>query len=647
MAAPLSINLLFDTLELVRRFHSSTSFKKEFLSRIKSQNSLYQNRPVKDYLNVITKYLSADGKSHLVTLTDENVTSLLREFYETGSSQGGFNKLLAEYSALRSGEISVPEAFSKEEHDKIVEGEKEKIKKDEKERTSRERVVTNTSSSSPDKNPEVKEEEVTRTIPTVEQIPYPVRKIGADTESFIAIKLSKLLKKIPGLTWAGTGVGAVAGAIWGGPQGAPVGMVVGAVIGTLTHEIAKSNRPEPVADSSAGIAYDSDDDGDIGQSSMGDYSSGSPTGLSRGVPRSLKPSFPINSRLLSGARGLGVRSLATRGLIGGAISAFGGPTAAIIAAILLGGLVLMILFGIISSSTNFPPYGGNNTGTSTPTSNKLTISKTGPTAVGNGEDISYEISVTYNGTGTAEVELTDKLPEKTIFKSATDDGVNGNGIIKWSLSGISPGNTKRLVLVVSPTEADIWVVNEGATGTITKTNVPTGTTPDISSINGITDFNVLMKGQGRNTNILGDENNFAKVTESNGSIYVGGKEEYVRTIYKAAVARNVNPLAILSIWGTETGFRLGMQNVALSCPVREQTSFESQANCAAKTYDFWMRDFEQRNRDGVLAINQKCSYDDPFIYATEKYGPTCVVYDGNDFFLKNFVIYYKKFLGAE
>ena len=199
---------------------------------------------------------------------------------------------------------------------------------------------------------------------------------------------------------------------------------------------------------------------------------------------------------------------------------------------------------------------------------------------------------------------------------------------------------------VKSTQDDIWVMNSASWLLRSLTGGGGGIDP--STVVNIGDFETLMRGQGRNISVMGDENSFVSKAVTNAPQFLAGKDEQVRAVYKEAVSLNVNPLAVLVHWGTETGFRMDLTDKAFSCPVRESTSFSAQARCSAKTFDYWMGDFEKNNIDGKHYDKRypNCVYDDPFLWAAEMYGPTCRVYDSNEHYHTNFVKFYKQILGA-
>lgn len=141
-------------------------------------------------------------------------------------------------------------------------------------------------------------------------------------------------------------------------------------------------------------------------------------------------------------------------------------------ALLAVGSFLMLLIGVGVFSVFF----GGGSGTTSPSSNqnqnKVTVVKSGPATVVNEGEITYQLAVTFQGTGKADISVIDKLPEQVQFVSASDNGkhtgeTNG-GTVNWGLTGISSGQTKNLTLVVKalPSANDSYIVNN-AEATIT------------------------------------------------------------------------------------------------------------------------------------------------------------------------------------
>jgi uncharacterized repeat protein (TIGR01451 family) len=92
----------------------------------------------------------------------------------------------------------------------------------------------------------------------------------------------------------------------------------------------------------------------------------------------------------------------------------------------------------------------------------LEISKTGPDTANPGDQITYTIEWTLNGTGTAPaVTVTDELPAGTTFVSASGAYSINNGIVSWEYSDVIPCTTETETLTVelSNVQVDETVVN--------------------------------------------------------------------------------------------------------------------------------------------------------------------------------------------
>lgn len=331
--------------------------------------------------------------------------------------------------------------------------------------------------------------------------------------------------------------------------------------------------------------------------------------------------------------------------------------------LLIGGMIFFNLFGA-------PAEKGKG---------DVDIQKVGPCGqqtceVANGTNITYTLTVTFKGTGSADIIVTDPIPANTDYVSSGasttlergNDFVSGNfkGVregnnVVWRLKDIPANLPQTLTLTLKPKEKDIWVVNEaswnlnkaspgGAGGT---TLSPAEAEQQDRELQGV------IGGQGRNVNILGDEETFTQTVIKNGSKLgvTPDKEQFVRVIYRAAVKNRVNPLIVLGTWGTEVGFSTASLATAFSCPVGVVSSFERQANCAAETYSNWMKAFEDKNQGGTLGIDEVrkdgskkgkvCTYNDPIIYAFDWYGPICHYYHQNENYRPNMIKFYKTFLG--
>lgn len=143
------------------------------------------------------------------------------------------------------------------------------------------------------------------------------------------------------------------------------------------------------------------------------------------------------------------------------------------------GSLAVFTFGDLPSS--IPP------GTETPSNDNegplqnLTIEKRGLTQVKNGEDVLYTLIVTYKGTGSADILITDPLPQNTTFVSATDAGVLENGVVKWTIPGLFPNQSQTVQFIAKPTADDVWLQNiaEAQIISVNQPNQPpSNTTPN-------------------------------------------------------------------------------------------------------------------------------------------------------------------------
>lgn len=280
---------------------------------------------------------------------------------------------------------------------------------------------------------------------------------------------------------------------------------------------------------------------------------------------------------------------------------------------------------------------------------QLTIQKIGPTAAKAGDILTYTISATYPGTY-SELTLVDTIPVGTQFvavqagQKATYNAATRT--VTWKASeNTATAQTVGFTLQLRATVDNAWIVNV-VNGTAVGSGVGTGAAPDLNQGT----FKGLITGQGRNTTILGDENAFvATVIKNKPSLKA--KEAQVRQVYKAALAKNVSPLIILTIWGVESGWSTGTGN-SFGCVLSGDKSWAGQLNCVVNTANKRMAEFDTsaaKKKPVLLPINPQppqCTYTDPFMYAFERMTPVCAVNDGNACARVNFVSYFKTFLGT-
>lgn len=140
-------------------------------------------------------------------------------------------------------------------------------------------------------------------------------------------------------------------------------------------------------------------------------------------------------------------------------------------------VVLLVIFIIVLIIILFHPEGislpfrNNPSGTSSPGSQGvgggpitipgLTLEKSGPDNVNNGQVIQYTIKATY--TGSLDVTITDDIPANTEFVEA--DGnctgcTSGTKSVSWKLKDQSGGSPYTFTLKIKPLQNDIYVKNK-------------------------------------------------------------------------------------------------------------------------------------------------------------------------------------------
>ena len=287
---------------------------------------------------------------------------------------------------------------------------------------------------------------------------------------------------------------------------------------------------------------------------------------------------------------------------------------------------------------------GNST-TATNTSNVVLL-KNGPNHVDCCGDIDYNISVNYNGPGTADATVVDTLPDHTTVADPHGGtvGTDGQGhtTVTWTVTGVVTGIPQVLFLTITPGPEtnNTWIINS-VTGTVNLHFVSLPTDGD---------FETLLRGQGRNVNILGDLTTFlATVYQNNPDPRLAGRQDIVTQIYNTAVASNVNPLIILTLWGEESGYSTTGASLGCDPHVGGFPGITAQIGCGVNTMNHWLTDFEQHvGQDGTYTVTGSlgpCTFDDATIYAMERYGPVCLMNDGNSHFHANFASIFRQFLG--
>ncbi len=304
---------------------------------------------------------------------------------------------------------------------------------------------------------------------------------------------------------------------------------------------------------------------------------------------------------------------------------------------------------------------GDPNNTSSGVISQVKVTKTGPDKVALGENIIYEITAINGASSSADLKVTDALPTNTSFVSASDNGNLVGNSVTWLIKNAAPGVPKRLSLTLKPSDEDSWVVNEaqGSLELSSFTAAPgSGTAVDPKSVASITDFDTLMTGQGRNTNVLGgSENEFINNLKNNlagtARASLASSESNLRQIYQAGIAKQVNPLILTAIWIEESGADTSGRYFAFGCDpygvLGTGKDFGSQLQCSVNTWNNLMKEFESKTPPVTIPskIGNSCVYYDAFLYASEKYGPVCAINDSNENYHKNFVDAYRLLLGVK
>ena len=298
-------------------------------------------------------------------------------------------------------------------------------------------------------------------------------------------------------------------------------------------------------------------------------------------------------------------------------------------------ILIVIIFTLFDSSTFDMPQTG---------ADPLTVTKGGPPVANVGEPITYSVNASYQGSAT-DVSISDPLPAGTTYVSSTPNGTydKGTNTITWDANKLNIPLGNPISFTVSVTiravKNNIYVINQ-ATTTVTGGSASGGSSTGCGSFNkSAADFNSLMTGQGRCTNVLGGESAFVSAVIKNGGSRFGlsAKQSELQAIYQQATAKNVNPLIVLTIWGVEAGFQ--DNGTQFGCKPFG-SGFSSQLSCSVNTLNNWMSYYDQQKTKPVK-LTASCVYNDPFIFAYEKYTPVCVINDSNGNARKNFVTYYK------
>jgi hypothetical protein len=356
----------------------------------------------------------------------------------------------------------------------------------------------------------------------------------------------------------------------------------------------------------------------------------------------------IGRSLAGGGREGALRAGSGLARAGGGLVARGGvllfttPVGWVILAII--GLFILVFIlmrlHLLDNTALLPPYEQQTSNDSTLNQagpdQGISISKSGPDSISNNTSFTYELDVTYTGKGQANLQVTDSLPNQLSFSSCTDNCTQSGNSIIWQLSQVPQNQTKKIFVSVNPTDSDFYTVNS-AEAVIT--SVLGGTSLGVGQSS---DFLSLMRTQGRNVNIIADNpddfaNRIINNAQSTNLTNLVNQSDRLKQIFQVASAANVNPLAVVAIWGVEAGFDIN--DTEFGCQPFS-SGFGTQLTCSVNTLDYWMNFFDQNNTNGSYQLTPNCNYTDSFVFAYDKYTPVCAINDGNDTARTNFIKFY-------
>ena len=134
-------------------------------------------------------------------------------------------------------------------------------------------------------------------------------------------------------------------------------------------------------------------------------------------------------------------------------------------------------------------------------------------------------------------------------------------------------------------------------------------------------------------------------------LVLAGNRTYLKKIYENAVSKNVNPVMPLVIWGVEASWQLNGTEFGVISPRVRHKGFNLQLDSSTNILRREMTSFTAHQKNGGRGIastyKPKCYYTDMFSYAYEWYTPVCHESDGNDPSRKNFIDFYKIFMGIK
>lgn len=132
-------------------------------------------------------------------------------------------------------------------------------------------------------------------------------------------------------------------------------------------------------------------------------------------------------------------------------------------------LILILLVVMLAAAAIFSFTGGLGSDQNPPESTSLAnvkidltslnLNNQGESVVGNGEDLKYQIRLTYSGTGEVEIDLYGTLPNGTSLSPNTEQWsfTEENTQIKYSTVTLKPQQPLTIPLTLTPSQTDFWV----------------------------------------------------------------------------------------------------------------------------------------------------------------------------------------------
>ena len=357
------------------------------------------------------------------------------------------------------------------------------------------------------------------------------------------------------------------------------GMLLGAIAGEVAKKGFDVLSPPPVSEPEF-----EDDVSESAAEGSGGQRATSPGGLSLSNLRGLGQGMTRPSRLMGNAFPA-ARNLRSAATLLRAAPLLGTP--GIIALAIIGFLLLLfLLLFFLPPLSLLPPFADPTNPNSS--SKNFIVKKTGPVSAEKyttGDKITYTITVTYTGSDLGTATVVDTLPADTTYDQANPPGVASGNTVKWTLSGLVPQKPTTITLEVRANKniSDIWMVNSVdvlGSGTSGNTGVG-GVCPTPEEIKANRADRNTCQGFNAAIQLLGatvSEEQIQKyISENVGNRNAAEFERKTRFIVEKSMQSGINPIIIMGLWKTESGFTnsFGCDPHGGSFP-----TFEDQVECA-------------------------------------------------------------------